>query len=372
MDIVARQVSPRVSTVQRRIERAANSFLRWRDAVLKGLHLGGRKAPYNDEGYEFEGGAHDDIRKKHYDKSLRLLWKAEEHAGWSSFRDCSKSEKLLMEMSEKTLSDVERQHLKRVGSREFRELLDRSYTRRQKQAIVNLLLGVGHGEAYAWLVSAELLNDVKSTGARAALTMQVFEEAKHFVVLRELIQAFGVETRRQSAWEYMFMENVFKADGLEKFFGMNVLVEAIALGIFGVMNNFPGLEILHLFHLDESRHTALPVNYFKEFPMSWWQKNSPVSRLRRLYLILPVVPLMMYFEEDFAELGVDVFDFGGSVVKRILKLAGRAGFLLPMHDAGMTSMLNLIFNSYCSLTRSGHDWRDFAAVSHQQAVMGAA
>ena len=55
---------------------------------------------------------------------------------------------------------------------------------------MNLLTPVAHGEAYAWLVAADLLQDVKSTGARAAFTMQVLEEAKHFVVLRELIQAF--------------------------------------------------------------------------------------------------------------------------------------------------------------------------------------
>lgn len=52
-----------------------------------------------------------------------------------------------------------------------------------------MLSAIGHGEAYAWLVSAELLGHVKSTGARAALTMQVLEEAKHFVVLRELLRA---------------------------------------------------------------------------------------------------------------------------------------------------------------------------------------
>ena len=51
-------------------------------------------------------------------------------------------------------------------------------------------------EAYAWLVSASLLTQVQSTGAKAAVTMQVMEEAKHFVVLRELIQAFGVDVPR--------------------------------------------------------------------------------------------------------------------------------------------------------------------------------
>ena len=101
---------------------------------------------------------------------------------------------------------------------------------------------------------------MKSTGARAALTLQVVEEAKHFVVLRELLQAFEVPIPRQSAWEYLFLEGVLGARGVERLYGMNVLVEGIALGLFGLLNHLPGLEVLRLFHLDESRHTGLPSN----------------------------------------------------------------------------------------------------------------
>jgi hypothetical protein len=132
------------------------------------LHLGGRKGDYDDIHYEFNGGAKDQIRKKHYDKSLRLLWKAEENAPWLDFR---------------------------------RDKIKAEYTPRERQAIVNVLSLIGHGEAYAWLVSTELLNEVKSTGARGALTMQVLEEAKHFVVLRELLQAFDCEIPRMSIYE---------------------------------------------------------------------------------------------------------------------------------------------------------------------------
>jgi hypothetical protein len=54
------------------------------------------------------------------------------------------------------------------------------------------------------------------------------------------------------------LERVLKARGVEKLFGMNVLVEGIALGLFGMLSHLPGLELLRLFHLDESRHTGLP------------------------------------------------------------------------------------------------------------------
>jgi hypothetical protein len=323
--------------------------------------LGGRKAKYDDEQYEFMGGPSDVMRKKHYDKSLRLLWKAEQHASWSSFKDLTKAESTLLEMAEQSLNDAERAEREKLSLQSFRDTLHREYTEEQRKALVAILSAIGHGEAYAWLVSAEVLAQAKSTGAKAALTMQVLEEAKHFVVLRELVQAFGGEIPPLSAWEYILLEGVYKAEGLEKLFGMNVVVEGIALTIFGMLADFPGLEILRLFHLDESRHTALPQNYFKEFPMTRWQKHNPMSRLRRLKMVLPALPLLFYLEDDLAVLGVDAFDFGGSILRKVIQLSERAGFYLPLPADKLSSQFNWVFNAYCWMTRQDHSFRNFVA-----------
>ena len=262
-------------------------------------------------------------------------------------------------MALRSLSEEEQQERARLSMPEYKAMLDREYTLREKQAIVSILTAIGHGEAYAWLVSAELLGQVRGTGARAALTMQVFEEAKHFVVLRELLKAFDVPIPRQSAWEYLFLEGVFKAPGLEKMFGMNVVVEGIALSLFGLMSELPGLEILRLFHLDESRHTALPPNYTREFPLSWWQRNNPRARLRRLKIILPALGLLPHLEADMAELGVDAFDFGGSVLRKVSHLAERSGFLLPFGRQTTLAQLDALFNLWCRATRPGFETRCF-------------
>ncbi len=257
-------------------------------------------------------------------------------------------------MATRSLTKEERAARTRLSLPEYKALLDREYTPRQKQAIVNILAPIGHGEAYAWLTSAELLGTVRSTGARAALTMQVLEEAKHFVVLRELLQSFDVQMPRQSVWEYMLLERVLKAKGLEKFFGMNVLVEGIALSFFGLMSELPGLEVLRQFHLDESRHTALPGNYLSEFPLSAWQSHNPVACMRRLNMVLPALALLPHLEEDMAVLGLDAFDFGGSVVRKVSTLAERNGFMLPIPQKQLLALLDQLFNGYCSLSRPNH------------------
>lgn len=354
-------VNRRAARVNHAMERVADRVARAHDRVRAGLRLGGRRAAYDDERYEFLGGAGDVLRRKHYDKSLRLLWKAEEHAPWSSFHDLSGAERAISRMATETMTGEEQAARARLTTPEFRALLDREYTRRQKEALVAVLAAIGHGEAYAWLVSAELLGQVRSTGGKAAFTMQVLEEAKHFVVMRELVQAFGVPVPRQSGWEYVLLERILKAKGLEKLFGMNVLVESIALGIFGLLADLPGLEILRLFHLDESRHTALPENYLKEFPLSRWGRRSPVRRFQRTVLSMPALPLILYLEEDLAELGVDVFDFAGSVMRKIVLLSERNGFDLLLPGGVILASLNRQFNAYCRLTRQGHRWRDFAA-----------
>lgn len=359
-------VDPKVTRINRRVEAIANRALRGWDGLKGKAGLGGRRAAYDDAAYEFVGGARDALRKKHYDKSLRLLWKAEQVAPWSTFRDASEAERALMDAAERGMTADEKAARARFSSQEFRDLLDREYTPAEKRAIVAILSKIGHGEAYAWLVSASMLNEVQSTGARAAVTMQIMEEAKHFVVLRELVQAFGVPVPRQSAWEYLLLEGCLKARGLNRFFGMNVLVETIALSLFGVLADKPGLEVLNFFHLDESRHTALPDNYFREFPMSEREKRNLRARLERLLLVLPALPLVIFLEEEFAEIGVDAFDFGGSVLRKAAHLADRAGFdlLLPKDDT--LAMINRLFNAYCAATREGHQPRDFMVAETSQ------
>ncbi len=353
------EVSESAVRFNKRLEAVADRIFRGWDAAMGRLRLGGRAAPYDDYNFEFEGGSSDVLRKRHYDKSLRLLWKAESEVPWLPFRDASRLEKSLEEMAERGMSDTEKTARERLSLPQYRELLNREYTTEQKEAIVAILAAIGHGEAYAWIVSSQLLNVVKSTGARAALTMQVLEEAKHFVVLRELLLAFDVPIRRQCAWEYAFMESVVKAEGLEKFFGMNVVVEGIALSLFGMLSNLPGLEVLRLFHLDESRHTGLPGNYLKEFPLTNWQKHNPVARMRRLRIVMPALMLIPYLEKDLAVLGIDAFAFGGSVLRKVGHLAERNGFYLPVPVDGLLLLFERMFNAYCARTRPAHTYQAY-------------
>lgn len=344
-----------------KVEKVLNKTVRGYDRFMGFVGLSGRKGRYDDHNFEFEGGAKDSLRLKHYDKSLRLLWKAEQHAPHTAtdFKDLTKDEKAFLTQAKSALSEQEKVELERFSTEEYKAFINANYTQEQKQAIVNVLSLIAHGEAYAWMVSAEVLTDADSTGGRAAVTMQVLEEAMHFVVLRELLLSWECEIPRFLVWEYLVMERMLKSEGLEKFFGMNVVVENIAMGLFGMFGEMPGLEVLKMFHLDESRHCALPVNYFDEMPMTWWQKNNPISQVRRLSMVLPAIPMLLSIEKDMAILGVDSLEFGGSLVRKVLYMTDRVGFHLVIPPSILTEVLNDSFNLYAKIMREGHERKDF-------------
>ena len=122
------KLNPRAKAGHDRIEVRFNRVVRNYDRVKSAIGLKGRTSNYDDLNYEFVGGASDELRKKHYDKSLRLLWKAEVHMPWSTFKDATRDEAALAEMADKSLSKQERSQLKRIRSSEYRELLNKEYT----------------------------------------------------------------------------------------------------------------------------------------------------------------------------------------------------------------------------------------------------
>ena len=75
--------------------------------------------------------------------------------------------------------------------------------------------------------------------------------------------------------------------------------------------------------------------------------------------MIPSIPLVFFLEDDLAQLGIDSFEFGGSTIRKIARLAERAGFELIVPFPVLFAFLNALFNSYCALTRESHETRDY-------------
>ncbi|MCC6806341.1 MAG: hypothetical protein IT381_02865 [Deltaproteobacteria bacterium] len=327
----------------------ANEHLRQSLRIAHGLSRGAqrhlpRRLPYDDTRAEFLGGEMKGLLDTNYEKSLRNLWKAELEAPTLGFRDAARGEqsRRAIRAHESALDAVEGE----IGSADFARAMSQHYSRPQRQALAEMLSVILHGEAYALYVSATLLTQLPGTGAKIGLSMQVLEEAKHFVVMRELVRKID-RVYPQKLFDRWALEGVLGAHGTQRLFGMNVMIEGVATTFFQTFQKFKGLEnILHLFQLDESRHAAFAQLYLDERPLDRWQRFSPTQQFERLSLILPLLGLIFEMEAPARVLGVDIHEFGVRCLDHVVRLAERAQFHLPLDRVDVLRLYNLVFNAY--------------------------
>ncbi len=322
------------------------TFHRLGKTLEKAARLRKRALPYNDTTAEFIGGDMEGITHRNYEAALRRLWKAEVVAPGLGIHDASPEEVGTQnDAAAGTLREISKMRAK-IASDKFEKTLKKHYTPHQRQALARLLSIILHGEAYALFTSASLLPVVKGTGPKLGMAMQVMEEAKHFIVMRELVRRID-RVYPQSVWDYELLEGVLKAKPINRLFGMNVVVESIAMNFFSTFATFPGLEdVLKMFHLDESRHSAFPQSYTKESPLSFLERHSPARQLARSMMLLPLFGLLFEIEDDAKAIGMDIFEFGGKCLDKVFRLSERSGFYTTLNRKDAMRAYNLLINSY--------------------------
>lgn len=309
--------------------------------LLRVQRLLPRRLPYDDTRAEFRGGELGRLLDTNYEKSLRNLWKAELEAPGLGFTDAA--------IGEKSRATARRERsgvADAIATDDFARTIARSYSAAERKALAEMLSIILHGEAYALYVSATLLAELPGTGAKIGLSMQVLEEAKHFVVMREIVRKID-RIYPQKIFDRMALEGVLATQSTQRLFGMNVMIEGVATTFFQTFRKMPGLEnVLHLFQLDESRHAGFPQLYLSERPLSRWQRFSPTQQLERMGLILPLLGLIFEMEEPARVLGLDIHAFGVRCLDHVVCLAERAGFSLPLDRVDVLRLYNLLFNTY--------------------------
>jgi len=187
-----------------------------------------------------------------------------------------------------------------------------------KEPLKNILTIVLWGEYVAWNVSSELSSRLEDYGAKMAAVSQSYDEARHFYVMRDYLQARldykPVQLARSS---YRVLEEVSEVRDLpRKLLGMQLMIEPVAITIFRFLrksNVDPVLsELLEYFEKDEARHIALGVKYlpkliqkmniFQLTSFLWWQIKLINHEIRGL----------KFLEKDLEKLGLDplvIFEF---------------------------------------------------------------
>ncbi|HVU04343.1 MAG TPA: ferritin-like domain-containing protein [Polyangiaceae bacterium] len=176
------------------------------------------------------------------------------------------------------------------------------------------------GELAAWNIAADLARELPDVDAKMAATGQVFDEARHFTVLREYFRRANIQLPRINPYGERMLRKILNAPTIvEKLYGMQLTVENMALAIFkriAAANVEPVLtDLLEYIERDESRHVALGVLYLPKL----LGRTSAVDRARNFVfnfeLFLLTVGGGELLDPHLVALGIDHRILGVTVSK---------------------------------------------------------
>jgi hypothetical protein len=200
----------------------------------------------------------------------------------------------------------------------------------KREALGQIFAVIMWGELAAWKVSVQLADRLVALEPKMAATSQAHDEARHFYVMHDYLEALGQVPRGLDRPSRAVLELVLGTRSLlKKLLGMQLMVEALALTIFQLVRETrvePVLtELLRYYEKDEARHVGLGVQLLP-------QMMRGLSRLETADLILFQVRILgwtlaglKHQEPAWRTLGVDP--------RRIIEL-GRAKQALAFQELG--------------------------------------
>lgn len=155
----------------------------------------------------------------------------------------------------------------------FREAMARhggiQLSHEKRMALAHPISMLMWGELAAWIVAAELAERLEDADARLAASSQVFDEARHFYVLRDYLAALHVPVPKLDPYFAIGARRLLATRDLTvKLFAMQLLAEGTAMVIFRFLADAkiePVLtELLPYIEKDEARHVGLGVLYLPQ------------------------------------------------------------------------------------------------------------
>jgi hypothetical protein len=180
----------------------------------------------------------------------------------------------------------------------------------KKEAFARVASVLLWGELAAWSISADLALKLEDTPAKMAASSQVFDEARHFYVLRDYLWRAGVPVTRLGGWSRTLLVDLLETENLlYKVVGMQLMVENTALALFKMIGDAkiePVLsELLYYFERDEARHVGLGVLTLPPILEELSQREAFALWGFQMRIQLYMLAGGLTLREAFATLGVD-------------------------------------------------------------------
>lgn len=180
----------------------------------------------------------------------------------------------------------------------------------QKRALAKVFAIIMWGELAAWKISAQLADALEPLEAKLAATSQAHDEARHFYVMHDYLEALGQKAEPMSFWSQRVLELTLGTDNLlKKLLGMQLTVETIALVIFQRVREI-GVEpvltdLLPYYERDEARHVGLGVQLVPQMMEALSIPKAVDVALFQLDMLTTSIIALKAMEADLEALGVD-------------------------------------------------------------------
>ncbi len=204
------------------------------------------------------------------------------------------------------------------------------------------------GELAAWKISAELADELEPLEAKMAATSQAHDEARHFYVMHDYLQALGYRPNRIDPRSQRVLDVTLDARCLvHKLLGMQLMIETIALTIFAEVRESrvePVLsDLLPYYEKDEARHVGLGTQYLPSLLRRQTKLEAAETMLFQLKLVFWSMASLKAIEKDLHALGITaprLAERGRKIqMKAFDELWGQVGGVPPGHEV-ITRVLN--------------------------------
>lgn len=180
----------------------------------------------------------------------------------------------------------------------------------KRRALARVFGIIMWGELAAWKISAQLADRLVPLEAKLAASSQVHDEARHFYVMHDYLEALGEKPPKLEYWASRVMRRTLKTnDLLKKLVGMQLTIETIALTAFQRVRELdvePVLtDLMSYYERDEARHIGLGLQLVPEMIAELSLPRAIDLGVFQLDLLMTTILSLKTIERDLLALGVD-------------------------------------------------------------------
>ncbi len=183
----------------------------------------------------------------------------------------------------------------------------------KKNALKRVFAIIMWGELAAWKISAQLADGLVPLEAKMAATSQAFDEARHFYVMHDYLDALGYKPKKMDRAPQALLDLTLETPNMAyKLLGMQLMIESMALTIFQTIRELAPepviAELMKYYERDEARHVGLGMQYLPELIKEMDEKEVRQMMWFQAKIMFWAMAELKVLEPDFKVLGINPRD----------------------------------------------------------------